>query len=887
MKTNSKKNNLILFLNKYNLLYSKIAPHGNAPNNVPRLQCLHRLSDPHWQTALIVAPAGFGKSNLLRQYVCNQTKPYCWISLSADENDIYRFVYYLIAAIKSANSAFDRFDTLTKGLTENMGTFKTSFINELVMFETPLVMVIEDFHCIDNTQIKDLVRHLINHLPEHIKIMLSSRKSISLNLAKHRLERKIIEIYSADLRFTRNEIAFMFLKYSAISLSEFEIKKIEQRTEGWPAALQLVYMLEKGEKPNNNNLPHFNNIYIQEYIREEILEHYPDSVKDFLLKSSILPSLTPALCQAITGIHNAGEILTELQKSNTFIILLDNNDKWFRFHHIFGDVLHKEFIASYSDEERSLIHKKASLWYENNGYLQEAINNAINSKDYVFIDEFLDRNVEGRVLLGQLDQLTLWFSKLEEKKISSPIAKIWIAWLKLFSLNIDRPVIDYLINCASHGYKNQQESNDVYSSIPVHIAAIQGFIATFDENYHTSIQLSTAALQKLHTIGIVNKSLEGTIFFNLARAHLSLSNLTKTIHYARAAEQLGFSIGNYYGAIASVNLSAQAMIQMLDIDGAEKLYLETLKFSLKNNLADQPFAAYLYNGLGEIEYLRNNFDRATVYLKKSVELSSRGKEMKSLVNAHKLLATIYSAQKNKRRLHFHIRKLDELALKISAKNCLRDIKTFKAHIGLLEKNISPEQLFGTNASHCTIDDFTDTKEYEMFIHANKLMIQKQPEEALKVIHHHMKLAEKLNRKLSQLNFQFSESRALAQLGRRTESIKTLITAIELSLASGVGIFFVQAKKWLPFNLAANITPTIALTMLQSMYEEESDCAYISDLYKNALTKRELEVIGKMKKGLSNKQIADNMCISEGTVKRHAHNIFSKLNVKNRVAAIQC
>ena len=150
MKTNSDKNNLILFLNKYNLLYSKIAPHGNAPNNVPRLQCLYRLSDSHWQTALIVAPAGFGKSNLLRQYVCNQKKPYCWISLSTDENDIYRFVYYLIAAIKSVNSAFDRFDALTKGLTENTEEFKTNFVNELVIFENPLVVVIEDFHCIDN-----------------------------------------------------------------------------------------------------------------------------------------------------------------------------------------------------------------------------------------------------------------------------------------------------------------------------------------------------------------------------------------------------------------------------------------------------------------------------------------------------------------------------------------------------------------------------------------------------------------------------------------------------------------------------------------------------------------------------------------------------------------
>lgn len=887
MKTNSQKNNLILFLNKHNLLYSKIAPHGNAPNNVPRLQCLHRLSDPHWQTALIVAPVGFGKSNLLRQYVCNQKKSYCWVSLSADENDIYRFAYYLIAAIKSVNPTFDRSDVLTKCLSDNLGKFKTNFINELAIVDTPLVMVIEDFHCIDNAQIKDLVKHLINYLPEHIKIMLSSRKSILLHLSKHRLERKIIEIHSSDLRFTRNEIAFMFLKYSAISLCENELKKIEKRTEGWPAALQLVYMLEKSEKSHNNNQPQFNNTYIQEYIREEILEHYPDRVKDFLLKSSILSSLTPALCQTITDADNADEILTELQKSNTFIILLDNNQRWFRFHHIFGDVLHKEFIASYSDEERSLIHKKASLWYENNGYLQEAMNNAINSKDYVFIDEFLDRNVEGRVLLGQLDQLTLWFSQLEEKKISSPIAKIWIVWLKLFSLNIDRPVIDYLIDCANQGYKNQQESNDVYSSIPVHIAAIQGFIATFDENYHTSIQLSTAALQKARAIGIVKKSLEGTIFFNLARAHLSLSNLSKTIHYARKAEQLGLSIGNYYGAIASVNLNAQAMIQMLDIDSAEKLYLEALKFSLNNNLADQPFAAYLYNGLAEILYLRNEFDRATVYLKKSVELSSRGKEMKSLVNGHKLLATIYYAQKNKRRLHFHIRKIDELALKISAKNCLRDIKTFKIHIDLLEKNIPPEQSFENTKSYCTIDDFTDTKEYEMFIHANRLMMKMQPEEALRVIHHHMELAEKLNRKLSLLKFQFSESRALAQLGKRTESIKALITAMELSLASGVDIFFVQAKKWLPFNLPANVSTTTALAILQSMHEEESDCAHISDLYKSALTKRELEVIGKMKKGLSNKQIAENMCISEGTVKRHAHNIFSKLNVKNRVAAIQC
>lgn len=378
-------------------------------------------------------------------------------------------------------------------------------------------------------------------------------------------------------------------------------------------------------------------------------------------------------------------------------------------------------------------------------------------------------------LIGlMIDQLTLWFDKLEEKKISSPIAKIWIAWLKLFSLNVDRTIIDHLIKCASQGYKKLQGNNDVYSSIPVHIEAIQSFIATFDENYTTSIQLSTAALEKLKTSGIVNKSLEGTIFFNLARAHLSLSNLTKTIHYARQAEKLGFSIRNYYGAIASVNLSAQAMIQMLDIDGAEKLYLESLKFLLNNNLADQPFAAYLYNGLGEIEYFRNEFDRATAYLKKSVELSSRGKEMKSLICAHKLLATIYYAQKNRRRMHFHTRKLDKLVLKISAKNCLRDIKAFKEHIDLLEKEFLPENTSIANTSYCTIEDFTDTKESEMLIYANVLMIQKQPETALKVIQHHIVLAKKLDRKLSRLNFTFLESRALAQLGRRSIYMATVV-----------------------------------------------------------------------------------------------------------------
>lgn len=887
MKTNSEKNNLILFLNKYNLLYSKIAPHGNAPNNVPRLECLHRLSDTHWQTALIVAPAGFGKSNLLRQYVCNQKRSYCWISLSADENDTHRFVYYLIAAIKSVNSSFDKLDTLTKSLTEGMEEFKTNLINELAIFEASLVIVIDDFHCIENNQIKDIIRHLVNHIPEHIKLMLSSRKSISLNIAKYRLERKVIEIDSTDLRFNRNEISFMFLKYSGISLSDTEIKKIEQRTEGWPAALQLVYMLEKDEKNRNNSQPHFNNDYIHEYIREEVLEHYPDSVKDFLLRSSILPSLTPSLCQAITGASNADEILVELQKSNTFIILLDNNRKWFRFHHIFGDVLYKEFIARYSDEEISLIHKKASVWYEKNGYLQEAINNAISSKDYVFIDEFLDRNAEGRVLLGQLDQLTLWFSKLEEKRISSPIAKIWIVWLKLFSLDVDLRLIDYLIGCVSKTYQNHEASNDVYSSIPIHISAIQGYIANFDEDYHAGAMLSASALQRLRAAGIVNKSLEGSILFNIARAHFSLSNLNNTVCYARESETLGFSIGNYYSAIASVNLTAQTKIQMLDIDGAEKIYTDSLKFLLDNNLADKPFSAYIYNGLGEIAYLRHNFDKAITFLKKSIERSARGKEMKSLVTGHRLLATVYAAQKNKRRLNFHIRKLEELEKKISAKNCLRDIKTFKHHIALLEKHISPKPFSQTIDSYCTIDNFTDIKEYEMFIYANELMMAKQPEEALKVIHHQKRVAQHLGRKLSLLNFQFTESRALAQLGRRVEAIKTLIDAIEISLAAGVEVFFMQVKKWLPFNLPTNVTQAIALAILQSMYEEESDCAYNTDLYKNTLTKREQEVMEKIKEGLSNKQIADIMCISEGTVKRHAHNIFSKLNVKNRVEATLC
>lgn len=883
---------LTLYLKRYNLLYSKITLPEATAHNIARPDCTRPLATADWKIATLVAPAGFGKSSIARQIITQASAAACWVSIDVDENNPQRFIYYLIAAIKTIDFNFcdDLIDTI-RNLSNSLHTFADKFLHEVSDIAEDMIVVFDDYHHLSNPVVHDLVQYLIANAPKNIRFIITSREKLPLKLARMRIENKLVEIEREQLRFSTSEIAELLRFFYKSDIDPRHLDAMASLTEGWPAALQLLCMssqdvdslCENLDRESNEN---FTYGHIKDYIREEVLSTYDNRTIDFVLKISILSSFTPALCDALLGNNNTNILLDQIEAQNSFLIALDRKNKWFRFHHLFNDALTADFEKRYSAAEKSQLHKSASSWYEKNGYLQEAIEHAVQSGDSLFVDGFLDRNAENRILIGQLNQLFEWFQKIERGNIQLPMVNIWIAWVNIFSHRANKDLIENLLNTAVAIYQRDSNNSCNYPAFIAHTTAIRAFIATYQCDFHEGIRLS---LQAMDELVVDNQSLRSGIIFNLSRSHFFLGNLDETIRYANQAYQIGFECKNYYCAVAAVNLKAQALMQLMDFDQAEMVYRACLDRISESKLNKHPVCGYIYNGLGEIAYYRNHVEEAKELLLTGMVLCEQGKETRSLLQSYKLICQVYQAEDDLGNIKKFADKLNHILNNISADLSMREIQAFQIDMDMLSNNFSRAQDWAKGLASQTADFFTVTREYEYIVQAKVLSLQNHFDDALVILDSLLGTAQVLRRRLTYVRCSLYKSKILFMKGAREASIELLKTSLSQCHDCGIEIFFQEAKGWLPVNTPEKIFGSegrafIAELSVKTLSEKLP--ADMSANRNNLLTDREWEIMRGVKVGLSNKQISDKFNISEGTVKRHIHNIFNKLNVKNRIEALQ-
>lgn len=878
---------LTLYLKRYNLLYSKITLPENAAYSITRQECNGLLAKTDWKIATLVAPAGFGKSSIARQTAAQMSTPACWLSIDVDENNPQRFIYYLIAAIKTIDLNFcDSLIDSVRSLSDNLHIFADKFLHEVSDTAVDMMVVFDDYHHINNPVVHNFVQYLVSNAPRNLRFVITSREKLPLKLARMRMENKLVEIEREQLRFDNSEITQLLRSFYGVEIDPQHLDAMAAITEGWPAALQLLCMSSRDldalckslDRENNEN---FTYGHIKEYIREEVLSTYDEKEIDFVLKISILSSFTPSLCDALVGNNDANILLDQIEAQNSFLISLDRKNKWFRFHHLFNDALTADFERRYSVAEKSRLHKLASSWYEKNGYLQEAVDHAILSGDSLFVDGFLDRNAENRILIGQLNQLFEWFQKIERGNIQLPMINIWIAWVNIFSHRINKELVENLLNDSIAIYQKDDNNAQYYPTFIAHTTAIRGFVATHQCNFHEGIRLS---LQALDEVEIDSQSLRSGIIFNLSRSYFFLGNLDKTIEYADLASRIGFECRNYYCAVASVNLKGLALMQLMDFDQAEVVYMNCLDRMTQNKLNKHPVCGYIYNGLGEIAYYRNRIEDAKELLMTGVMLCEQGKETRSLLQSYKLISQVYQAEGDFQNIKKYTDKLNSVLNNISADLSMREILAFQVDMDILSNNFSKARDWSKNLSGQAQDFFTVTREYEDIVLAKVLLLQQRFDEALILLDTLITTAAHLQRKLTLVRCSLYKCKILLLKGLSSEAMQLLTDALLQCHERGVDILFQEVKEWLPFEAPEKISSQEGREFIATLSTKFRDEKMNSK--GDILTDREWEIMRGVKIGLSNKQISDKFNISEGTVKRHIHNIFNKLNVKNRIEALQ-
>ena len=383
---------------------------------------------------LVVAPAGWGKSTLVAGWLAHDRITAGWVSLDSGDDDPKRFWRYLLLAADQAGSpagaaALRRLDAAGSDVLRDV---LPTFVNELTSAEAPLVLVLDDYHLVTSTQVHTSVATLLGHSPPQLHLVLVTRADPTLPLSRLRVREELAELRAEDLKFSADEALEFFNDRLGTPLSERDVLRLLARTEGWAAGLQLAALQLRSRADPSAFIERFTGAdwHIVNYLGEEVLTSQPPLVREFLLATSVLNRMCAPLCDVLTGRADGAELISEIHRANLFLIPLDDEHRWFRYHHLFGGLLRHE-LASTAPDRPSVLHRRAAQWYADHDDAAEAIGHALASGDDSLSTRLVAANWRQPFNAGQLETVRMWVAALPAELVAADAslsaARVWVA----------------------------------------------------------------------------------------------------------------------------------------------------------------------------------------------------------------------------------------------------------------------------------------------------------------------------------------------------------------------------------------------------------------------------------------------------------------------------
>jgi LuxR family transcriptional regulator, maltose regulon positive regulatory protein len=406
------------------LLETKFHIPRRRPSLVSRPRLTDRLSrGGQAALTLVSAPAGFGKTTLLTEWLAEwlaaappEARSAAWLSLDPRDNDPALFWRYLVAALDAAAPGVGSRAIALLESSQPTEAVLATLLNDLSAVPNDVVLVLDDFHVVDAAEVRDGMAFLLQHLPPRMHLVLAARADPSLPLARLRGCGELVEVRAADLRFTPDEAAAYLNGAMGLTLTPRDVEALEERTEGWIAALQLAALSMRGRDDVAGFIAGFagDDRYIVDYLAEEVLQRQPEQVRGFLLQTSILTRLSGSLCDAVTGEDDGKVTLEALDRGNLFLVPLDDRRRWYRYHHLFGDVLQAHLLDEQPERVRAL-HLRASAWHEQHGERAEAIDHALAGEDFDRSADLIERAIPDLRRNRQEATLRSWLEALPDE----------------------------------------------------------------------------------------------------------------------------------------------------------------------------------------------------------------------------------------------------------------------------------------------------------------------------------------------------------------------------------------------------------------------------------------------------------------------------------------
>src|SRR6266567_780927 len=423
------------------ILATKLYLPRLRPNVVSRPRLIERLNEGlQRKLTLISAPAGFGKTTLVSEWVEGIERPRArtaWLSLDEGDNDPARFVAYLVAALQTIAATIGEgvLGVLQSPQPPPTESILTALLNEITTLPDHFVLVLDDYHVIDAKPVDMALAFLVEHLPPQMHLVIATREDPQLPLARLRARGHLTELRAADLRFTASEAAAFLNQVMGLSLSAADIAALEDHTEGWIAGLQLAALSMQGHQDVPGFIRAFagDHRYIVDYLVEEVLQRQPAPVRSFLLQTAILDRLNGPLCDAVTSQEEGNARLEALERGNFFVVPLDDKRHWYRYHHLFAEVLSAHLMAEQPDQI-STLHRRASAWYERHGSTADAIRHALSACDFERAADLVELAIPAMRQSRQEATVLGWLKALPDELLQvRPVLSVAYAWALLAS----------------------------------------------------------------------------------------------------------------------------------------------------------------------------------------------------------------------------------------------------------------------------------------------------------------------------------------------------------------------------------------------------------------------------------------------------------------------
>jgi LuxR family maltose regulon positive regulatory protein len=918
------------------ILATKLYIPPPPPKVVVRTRLIERLNEGLSRTpnvTLISAPAGFGKTTLVSAWVASLTPSplppgetdlksrvrAAWLSLNEEDSDPARFLTYLVAALRTI------MPTLGEGALEVLQAAQsqpppaesilTALLNEITRIPEHFILVLDDYHLIDAKPIDQALTFLVEHLPPQIHLVITTREDPALPLPRLRVRGQLVELRAADLRFTPSEATEFLYKVMDLNLSVEEVTALESRTEGWIAGLQLAALSMKGNQDVTGFIRAFagDHRYIVDYLVEEVLQCQPEPVRNFLLQTSILDRLNGSLCDAIIGDHpeetgQAGSAarLQTLQRGNFFIIPLDDRRHWYRYHHLFADVLHMHLMA----EQPGLVpvlHRRASEWYEKNGSASDAIHHALAGKDFDRAGELIERTVPVMRQSRQESTLLGWLQALPDDVLHRrPVLGVHVAGTLLQNGHLEgveshlQDVERWL--AAPEGrreprlFVDEEEIQRVPGSVAMYRAAIalaQGDVANSMEHARRLLELAREDDDFLRGAG---SSLLGLASWTRGDLETGYQMFSKGMAHLQRTGFISDVIG---GAVTLADIR----ITQGRLREAESIFESGLQLATKPGQPPLRGAADMHVGLSEVYRERNDLTPATGHLLKSKELGDLNNLPK---NPYRWRVTMARIQQSQGDLDGAIDLLDEaepMYVGDFSPN-VRPVPALRARVwtaqGHLERALGWARQQGLSAA----GELNYLREFEHVTLARILLAQSKSShsnaplrEAIGLLERLLSAAEEGGRMGSAIEILVLQAIANQMRNDLPVALASLERALTLAEPEGYARIFLDEgadmAQLLREAAAHAVLPDYTGRLLAALEAEQQTNAgeallptrVVSQSLVDPLSQRELEVLRLFRTELSGPEIARELVIGLSTVRTHTKSIYSKLGVNSRRAAV--